>query len=164
MCVWGSYPSQQRCGQHCFSIWPLGRAELGWHGGRFIYKGQRFWAILGLAVLSCVPLVSICVIVKVWRTGHRKRQIYWSANHPKEQSNHSTVFITTWNSPTLPQYSIKFSILLHNLELRGYMNKCQKKAFPKHNVWVKLTTVLPYECKKSTFIFYLARYCYKMLS
>lgn len=44
------------------------------------------------------------------------------------------------------------------------MNKCQKKAFPKHDVWVKLTTVLPYECKKSTFIFYLARYCYKMLS
>lgn len=64
-----SYPCQQAlgwCRGHRLSVGPLGRAQLGRHGGGFVYEGQRLRAVLGLAVLRSVPLVAICVVVEVW--------------------------------------------------------------------------------------------------
>lgn len=73
-CVY-SYPRQQAlwwCRGHSFSVWPLGRAQLGRHGGRFVNIGQRLGAILRLDILCPVRLVAICVVVKVW--GDRGRE------------------------------------------------------------------------------------------
>lgn len=65
-----SYPRRQAlwcCWRDGFSIGPLGCAQLGRHGGWFIDEGQSLWAILRLAVLRTVPLIAICVVVKVCR-------------------------------------------------------------------------------------------------
>lgn len=73
-----SYPRQQAlwwCGGNSFSVRPLGHAQLGRHGGRFVDIGQRLWAILRLDILRSVPLVAICVVVKVWREGEREMRV-----------------------------------------------------------------------------------------
>lgn len=89
VCVCGcSYPRMQAlwwCWRDCFSVRPLGRAQLGRHGGRFIYIGQRLRAILRFAVLRSVPLIAICVVVKVWR--QRGRESCWLAFQHREQGH-----------------------------------------------------------------------------
>lgn len=59
-----SYP---RRGGSGFPVRTLRQAQLGRHGGRFIYIGQCLWSILGLPVFWPVSLISICVIVEIWR-------------------------------------------------------------------------------------------------
>lgn len=74
-CVCCSYPWRQAlwwCWRDCLSIGPLGRAQLGRHGGRFIYVGQRLGAVLRLAIVSTVSLIPISVVVEVWRWKERE--------------------------------------------------------------------------------------------
>lgn len=73
--VWYSYPWRQAlwwCWRDCLSIGPLGRAQLGRHGGRFVYVGQRLGAVLRLAIVGTVPLIPISIVVEVWRWEERE--------------------------------------------------------------------------------------------
>lgn len=105
VCVCCSYPGRQalwRCRRHRFSVGALGRAQLGRHGGRFIYVGQRLGAVLRLAVLCAVPLVPICVVVEVWR---------WKPKEAEKEMKRK-LLVLQYRSKKIKNHDCKHSSLL----------------------------------------------------